>query len=631
MDSLFFYKLLSTYPKDITKNCKLLPNEIDHNFATLEDNLISSVTFSNETHNLVLTRMNGEALTVNLDRIVQKPCCCDETEIVAVELPMKLEAKTGFHKPVNEFINLADKNEGMPYPSTLKVGYRVLSKEYYNENGNLYNFKSAMAINDSLKNGWHIPSLEEWNAMLNEMELCERHKTHDTLAEGYFGKYAGKFAKNDKWEKADCIEVDNAVFDNGTNEELAEKVINPNGIDKYGLNIGPTGFKRTNCVDLIDEKIDGLYFTTTVNDLFNAPYLKKFKNGKAQVGTLIGSSKNYYAIRLVKEYNSNEYSEYQTIDGLTYRTVVLKGLDGKYYVWLASNFRSQRYDYYKLKNESNVVYYINEWNGEEWLKWRLGEHEEIVVLGNQQQKNAKKYVLIGKDLAEIKDDTTVETPTLFKDLGTYGENDNLDLIVLKDIRQSIISNMNLNNFDIPNYYSISKKINNTDLREIYAERVNYLIYVKKSISENNSDGWSDCKITLTKSCSEGLEKSQEIDLGENNWDSNGNYIGEITWTEFGEGGGGGGTVITPNETVTINFTNFDEELIYFPSDVILNEFQLIGMNYVDVKIGSTVTRVTSSSSNSISINSGTLVQFNIDESSLDGNVKAFVFNKEIIE
>jgi uncharacterized protein (TIGR02145 family) len=630
MDSLFFYKLLSTYPKDITKNCKLLPNEIDHNFATLEDNLISSVTFSNETHNLVLTRMNGEALTVNLDRIVQKPCCCDEAEIVAVELPMKLEAKTGFHKPVNEFINLVDKNEGMPYPSTLKVGYRVLSKEYYNENGNLYNFKSAMAINDSLKNGWHIPSLEEWNAMLNEMELCERHKTHDTLAEGYFGKYAGKFAKNDKWEKADCIEVDNAVLDNGTNEELSEKVINPNGIDKYGLNIGPTGFKRTNCVDLIDEKIDGLYFTTTVNDLLNAPYLKKFKNDKTQVGTLIGSSKNYYAIRLVKEYNSNEYSEYQTIDGLTYRTVVLKGLDGKYYVWLASNFRSQRYDYYKLKNESNVVYYINEWNGEEWLKWRLGEHEEIVVLKNKQQMASKKFVLIKDELVQIKDEYAPEPQTLYKDLGTYGENDDLDLIVLKDIRQLIISNINLNKFDIPNYYSISKKISNSDLREIYAERVNYLIYVKKSISENNSDGWSDCKITLTKSCAEGLEKSQEIDLGENNWDSNGNYIGEITWTEFGEGGGGG-TVITPIETVTINFTNFDEELIYFPSDVILNGFQLIGMNYVDMKIGSTVTRVTSSSSNSISINSGTLVQFNIDESSLDGNVKAFVFNKEIIE
>lgn len=631
MDSLFFYKLLSTYPKDITKNCKLLPNEIDHNFATLEDNLISSVTFSNETHNLVLTRMNGEALTVNLDRIVQKPCCCDDTEIVAVELPMKLEAKTGFHKPVNEFINLVDKNESMPYPSTLKVGYRVLSKEYYNENGNLYNFKSAMAINDSLKNGWHIPSLEEWNAMLNEMELCERHKTHDTLSEGYFGKYAGKFAKNDKWEKADCIEVDNAVLDNGTNEELVEKVINPNGIDKYGLNIGPTGFKRTNCVDLIDEKIDGLYFTTTVNDLLNAPYLKKFKNDKAQVGTLIGSSKNYYAIRLVKEYNSNEYSEYQTIDGLTYRTVVLKGLDGKYYVWLASNFRSQRYDYYKLKNESNVVYYINEWNGEEWLKWRLGEHEEIVVLKNKQQMASKKFVLIKDELVQIKDEYAPEPQTLYKDLGTYGENDDLDLVVLKDIRQSIISNINLNNFDIPNYYSISKKISNSDLREIYAERVNYLIYVKKSISENNSDGWSDCKITITKSCAEGLEKSQEIDLGENNWDSNGNYIGEITWTEFGEGGGGGGPVITPNETVTINFTNFDEELIYFPSDVILNEFQLIGMNYVDVKIGSTVTRVTSTSSNSISINSGTLVQFNIDESSLDGNAKAFVFNKEIIE
>lgn len=631
MDSLFFYKLLSTYPKDITKNCKLLPNEIDHNFATLEDNLISSVTFSNETHNLVLTRMNGEALTVNLDRVVQKPCCCDETEIVAVELPMKLEAKTGFHKPVNEFINLVDKNEGMPYPSTLKIGYRVLSKEYYNENGNLYNFKSAMAINDSLKNGWHIPSLEEWNAMLNEMELCERHKTHDTLAEGYFGKYAGKFAKNDKWEKADCIEVDNAVLDNGTNEELVEKVINPNGIDKYGLNIGPTGFKRTNCVDLIDEKIDGLYFTTTVNDLLNAPYLKKFKNDKAQVGTLIGSSKNYYAIRLVKEYNSNEYSEYQTIDGLTYRTVVLKGLDGKYYVWLASNFRSQRYDYYKLKNESNVVYYINEWNGEEWIKWRLGNREEIVVLKNKHQMTSKKFVLINDELVQIKDEYAPEPQTLYKDLGTYGENDDLDKIVLKDFRDTIVSNIYLKDFDIPNVYSIGKKIDNSQsvnlLSEIYVERVNYFAYVKKVNNETDYP-WEDCKITLIKSCPEGLKKSQEIDLGRSNWDSNNEYIGEIEWTELGSGGEGGGT-INIDESVTVNFTNFDEELIYFPTSTTITDFQFIGINYVDLKIGQTTTRITPLTTSGILISQGDLVQFNIDPSSLDGSAKAFVFTKQV--
>ena len=34
---LYYYKLQSPYPEDITKNCKLTINEIDNNFLSLKD------------------------------------------------------------------------------------------------------------------------------------------------------------------------------------------------------------------------------------------------------------------------------------------------------------------------------------------------------------------------------------------------------------------------------------------------------------------------------------------------------------------------------------------------------------------------------------------------------------------
>ena len=47
MNGLYFYKLVSPYPEDVTKNCKLTINEIDSNFLTLKDNDIKKAEFVN--------------------------------------------------------------------------------------------------------------------------------------------------------------------------------------------------------------------------------------------------------------------------------------------------------------------------------------------------------------------------------------------------------------------------------------------------------------------------------------------------------------------------------------------------------------------------------------------------------
>jgi predicted methyltransferase len=71
MSCLYYYKLISNYPCDTTKNCKLTINEIDSNFLSLKDDDIKSAEFvydEGDVNNksLILTRNNDEKLIVPL-------------------------------------------------------------------------------------------------------------------------------------------------------------------------------------------------------------------------------------------------------------------------------------------------------------------------------------------------------------------------------------------------------------------------------------------------------------------------------------------------------------------------------------------------------------------------------------
>ena len=86
MDGLYYYKLVSPYKEDVTKNCKLTVNEIDHNFFTLKESDIKKAEFvrsedkTKSEGNLILTlnkidEFSGEnvAWVIPIDLTAEEP------------------------------------------------------------------------------------------------------------------------------------------------------------------------------------------------------------------------------------------------------------------------------------------------------------------------------------------------------------------------------------------------------------------------------------------------------------------------------------------------------------------------------------------------------------------------------
>lgn len=67
---LYFYKLVSPYEEDVTKNCKLTVNEIDSNFLNLKDYDIEKAELDRDNLSVILTRKDGEKLVVDLTPIL---------------------------------------------------------------------------------------------------------------------------------------------------------------------------------------------------------------------------------------------------------------------------------------------------------------------------------------------------------------------------------------------------------------------------------------------------------------------------------------------------------------------------------------------------------------------------------
>ena len=70
MNGLYFYKLVSPYAEDVTKDCKLTINEIDHNFLTLKDADIKDGTFNGDENTIVLNRNNGDKIVIDMSSVL---------------------------------------------------------------------------------------------------------------------------------------------------------------------------------------------------------------------------------------------------------------------------------------------------------------------------------------------------------------------------------------------------------------------------------------------------------------------------------------------------------------------------------------------------------------------------------
>lgn len=67
---LYFYKLVSPYKEDITKNCKLTVNEVDSNLLNLKNEDIATGEFDKKSNTLKLVRNNGEIIGVDLSPLM---------------------------------------------------------------------------------------------------------------------------------------------------------------------------------------------------------------------------------------------------------------------------------------------------------------------------------------------------------------------------------------------------------------------------------------------------------------------------------------------------------------------------------------------------------------------------------
>lgn len=253
MNGLYYYKLVSEYAEDVTKNCKLTINEIDHNFKTLKDADIKSAEFVREEKILVLTRNNGERLIVDLsdmvyDLNIDANCAEDGVtlsvyydgkngvqqfkidhlitidmlrdkieELIGTDIltkvitdgtlkgygtldsPLGLNGteKTGMYAPVIARIDLTN---GGRLPEVAKLGTRYATIEYVNDYGYLYNGAGLNKISEHIADeghGWRVPSKEDWDMMLNLIEPCEYRNHNSARCHVELGKLAGKYLKSE--------------------------------------------------------------------------------------------------------------------------------------------------------------------------------------------------------------------------------------------------------------------------------------------------------------------------------------------------------------------------------------------------------------------------------------------------
>ena len=387
LNGVKYFKLISQYPGDQTKNCGLVGSEIDRNFYFLRGNDIDSIEIIGEE--LVLKKVNGEELRVDL--VIDEPekdrpeitfdnvtgkitfeypngdttvvdgfayylsdiavgSTLDGTGRMSNPLGINPIEITGYYSPVNEYIDLTQEHASLPSKGK---GYRILTKESADDFGLLYTRVGMNKISRYLEGSdseWHIPTNEEWSEMLNAIEICGA-QNHERINQ-FNGELAGSALKSTTyWE----IELDE------NNNET-------DGSDKYGFKLLPTGndnpdlFGRLACL----WSSDG--------------YLRKFVSETSKVENYPYTTNDYAAIRLVKEYDGHNSFETEDIFGSTYEIVNIKEPENDYsQLWTKTNLTVTKLgsinleegtDYIKvIKPEDaeipSTCFYVIEYTGKE--------------------------------------------------------------------------------------------------------------------------------------------------------------------------------------------------------------------------------------------------------------------------
>ncbi|MDE5888440.1 MAG: hypothetical protein K2H20_00295, partial [Bacilli bacterium] len=421
------------------------------------DNFIVNVDFNSKDGILKIYRNNGD-----IEELKGFTTSCITTNgglnSVAVDATLKgnglasspigisLPYQTGQYRPVNEFItkkygcSSVDLKNHKP-----KVGDRFIVEEQISDYGLLYDYRTVMQIACDLQrtnSKWRIPTKEDWDDMLNAVEPHDCDRNHNIATPNkYLGEWAGKLLKStDKWFEPHHHCHHNHHSPHHHNDEMNSSVsynedeITPfvnecdtlhnnechptycgehdhfygcddkftKGIDKFGFKILPAGYADDGGNSVFFGERSG-FWTATNMKLANA-YIKRFDSNKNSVYQDIIAGQNYYSIRLVKDYDGNNFYDSEEILGQNYPTVLLPSVQKGKSIWTAINIGVTRKHYKTLVPNNGLgitlskKYFIDEWNGKTWLRNELKEGDSVVIKNAPHRQRNVEYRIIDGEL-----------------------------------------------------------------------------------------------------------------------------------------------------------------------------------------------------------------------------------------
>ena len=449
MEGLYFYKLVSPYSEDVTKDCKLTVNEIDHNFITLKDANIKKCYVNNIDNTFIIELLNGEKLVAdmshfyqdfelkveydeakgeimlyhhgmvdvidklmtfdNASHLIVKYTIADDTICGAgrEDSPLGLSPveKTSCYKAVDRVIDCT-KGEKLPAPNNLEKGDRFVTYENVSTHGYLYNFLDVQELNNDLMNGWRVPTKEDWDNMLNAIELCDHDKNHNSVTcNTMLGFMAGKYLKSSfAWVENESTDDESYVEEY---EKPKHKPQSTKGVDKYDMSILPSGYgDGGEMMEYFGKR--GKYWTSTmchVTDVFT----KRFDYNKNGVVQMSDNPHNLCSLRLVKDYNGHNFHGAESILGVTYNTVLLPSDNTThgYRIWTDSNVAAYQHKYHPVQPnggdsvEFRQAYFMYEWNGESWVRKEMTNGDTLVIYHGPDGDQSREYRLVNGQLVNV--------------------------------------------------------------------------------------------------------------------------------------------------------------------------------------------------------------------------------------
>lgn len=435
-DGLTLFTITSNFSSDTTKNCALLGKEIDANFLFLRNNDIYSGEIDEENNTLKLYKGNDDVVVVSNFR---KDTQIKGGHINNVNGELILETNygniviTGFTTS-SVFTNTTLNGDGStnnplriselyksPYLPSVKTvvdltnneviqeeykttGTYIITKEYDNSDGLLYNFKGVNEIGNKLKNensNWRIPTFEDWGQMLNALEICD-DRNHLIFKNGYFGKFAGAYLKNDGLGWIEKTETSYS----------------------YGFKSNACGFKTSKDDTDSNYGHKTRFWTSDINE-YEEIWVKELDKKENRVKTVAGDKEGFYSLRLVRDYENvdlvNEKILENNYDIIKMPYVIIDAENNVtqrgYRVWTSVNINfsgisEENYTEVNSNTETKTpLFYINYWNGSNWIKRLINENNVVTV----EDRDNREYKLINSELKLL--NTSSETGEV--DLSEY--------------------------------------------------------------------------------------------------------------------------------------------------------------------------------------------------------------------